>query len=93
MNLNSKQTHDLKDKDFGERNKMLHPDKEVDKMLCDSAVLVKHLSNDINVVHVAHCMSTVENYQLKVRGVDLRTTFTKLAVVDQKRQKIREKSL
>ena len=35
----------------------------------------------------------VENHQLKVRGVDLRSTFTKVAVVDQKRQKMRENNL
>ena len=35
----------------------------------------------------------VENCQLKVRRVDLRSTFTKLAVVDQKRQKMRENNL
>ena len=35
----------------------------------------------------------VENYQLKVRGVDLRSAFAKPAVVDQKRQKTRGSNL
>ena len=52
LNLTSKQTYNLKDKDLGERSELLKVDEQVDKMLYDSAMLIQYLSNVINVTSV-----------------------------------------
>ena len=69
LNLSSKQIYNLRDKDLGEKNKMLQADKEVDKMLCDSAMLIKYLSNDINIIFIMYYISKynliLSKYQVK----------------------------
>ena len=53
-------THDLKDKDLGESRKIMKSYEEFDKMLCDSAILVKFLSSDVNIAYVAHYESSCD---------------------------------
>ena len=48
---------------------MLQADKKVDKMLCDSAMLIKYLSNDINIIFIMYYISKynliLSKYQVK----------------------------
>ena len=54
---------------MGERSKHLYSNEDVDKMLCDSAVIIQHLSTDHDIVYVAHyescCNLKLNKYQVK----------------------------
>ena len=73
LNLSSRKIYNLKEKDLGVRNKLMKFDNEVDSLLCDSSMLVKHLSADPNVACVDQCesMSTLKSskHQMKSFGI------------------------
>ena len=54
LNISSKAIFNLKDRDMGKRSKHLCSNDDVDKMICDSTVLIQNLSTDHGVACVAN---------------------------------------